>query len=179
MNIYTQNYSQGSNTAPPGTPNSSTVQPGAPTSFPSPDDPASNVNRPVPGWPTLAKLIAQNPDLEAFPSFTDLAAKSLLYYQAELISLRKHLHKLEWADYRTSDDEVPSSFADNLSFLIRARDEAIENQTALPLQWIVMEKIRTTLDEYSQLLHTLERARLTNYLIKILHSCNSQRYRHS
>jgi hypothetical protein len=127
----------------------------------SPDNPANDVNRPVPGWPTLAKVMAQTPDFEAFASFKDLSIKSLLYYQAELIYLRKSLHKLEWEDYRQSDLVVNSSFANDLTTLIEARDDSIANKkpdrpVELPQQWVLIEKIRSTLDKYSKRFQPLE-----------------------
>jgi hypothetical protein len=88
----------------------------------TPEDRANDVNSPVPGWPTLAKVMAQTPDFEAFASFKDLSIKSLLYYQAELIYLREELHKIEWEDNRQHKNDVKSRFADDLTKLIRARD---------------------------------------------------------
>jgi hypothetical protein len=122
-----------------------------PTARPPPSH-ISDVKTPIPGWPSLANLIAQNPELEAFPSFLDLAIKSLLYYQAELIHLRKELHRSECVDLYEGDSNA-TYFAQNLSYLIAARDAAIENSTELPQQWILMEKIRITLEKYSQLFH--------------------------
>jgi hypothetical protein len=58
-------------------------------------DLADDANNPVPRWPSLARLIASSPALEAFPSFLNLAIKSLLYYQAGLIHLRKELHRVK------------------------------------------------------------------------------------
>jgi hypothetical protein len=101
ISIHAQNSPQGSKTVLSSKPNLTTVQTGATTQFSSyftnfnPDDRAENANYPVPGWPSLARFISQTPDLEAFPSFSDLAIKSLLYYQAELASLRKELNKAE------------------------------------------------------------------------------------
>lgn len=111
---------------------------------------SDDVNRPVPGWPSLARVIADHPEFEAFPSFSDLAIKSLLYYHVELISLRKDLHKAEWADYRDLEGGDLTRYAENLSLLIAAREKAIQDNTQLPQQWILMQKIRTTLDQYSQ-----------------------------
>jgi len=153
MTIYTHNpkHSVMANTSLPRAPDSPFSQ--APTEVASTADPADDVNRPVPGWPTLAHIISQRPDLEAFASFADLHIKSLLYYQAELIHLRKALHEVEWADYRKSDDDDDSSlFAENLGFLIEARDESIEQKKAPPQQWVLIEKIRVTLEKYSKLL---------------------------
>jgi hypothetical protein len=131
-----------------------------PRSITDPDDernPANNVNFPVDGWPTLARIIATKPDLEAFASFTDLGIKSLLYYQAELIYLRKKLHEEEWKDFRTDDIEKSSKYADNLEALILGREASIEskekdNENSLPLprQWVLIERIRATLKEYSK-----------------------------
>ncbi len=122
----------------------------------TPEDRAKDVNSPVPGWPTLAKVMAQTPDFEAFASFKDLSIKSLLYYQAELIYLREELHKIEWEDNRQHKNDVKSRFADDLTKLIRARDKSIENKepdkpVQLPKQWVLIEKIRTTLDKYRKI----------------------------
>lgn len=118
-------------------------------------DAATDVNNPVPGWPSLAKRIISRNEFEAFPSFSDLAIKSLLYYQAELVHLRKKLHKAEWADFRRDppDDaaSIPAArFAEDINLLFEARDQAIQENTQLPEQWILIEQIRTTLDKYSQ-----------------------------
>jgi hypothetical protein len=157
-----RNYSVMSNSGlsisipnPSGTMSEVSTQIGSPTL--TEPNPADDVNRPVHGWPTLAKVIAQKPDLEAFASFTDLNIKSLLYYQAELLTLRKKLHQLEWEDNRRTRDDS-SKYADNLDYLIRDRDanvQSIENkapmQVPLPEQWKLIERIRTTLDKYSKL----------------------------
>jgi hypothetical protein len=42
--------------------------------------PEENLEYLVHGWPELARLMAQNTDLQAFLAFTDLNVKSLLYY---------------------------------------------------------------------------------------------------
>jgi hypothetical protein len=131
-----------------------------------PDNPANNVNLPVAGWPSLARFVGQNSELEAFPTFSDLAIKSLLYYQAELVYLRKALHKVEWRDFRRPNTETSSHFADGVKWLFAARDKAIEAEhqaklgqaerdpaelPEVPEQWILIEKIRTTLKKYSEL----------------------------
>jgi hypothetical protein len=138
----------------------STAVPPTPT-IPGPAD--EDVTRPVNGWPALAKLIADNPDLEAFPSFTDLNIKSLLYYQAELIRLRKLLHEAEYEDYRQPEAEKVSKFADDLGFLFRGRDRAEQSEgkqlpgekpevpkPEVPKQWVLIEKIRIVLEKYSK-----------------------------
>ena len=117
-------------------------------------DPANNVNLPVSGWPTLADVMDEVPRLEAFASFRDLNIKSLLYYQAELIYLRKKLHSVEWKDYRKHEGDITSHFADNIAIMIAAREESIESARSehlvpLPEQCILIERIRATLDKYS------------------------------
>lgn len=114
-----------------------------------------DVNTPVPGWPALTRVIARNPELEAFPSFSDLAIKSLLYYQAELVYLRKQLHQVEYRDY-FHGNEPESNFAEDLEQLFMVRESGTE-----PEQWIIMEKIRRVLEKYSALLSTFWEVRLT------------------
>jgi hypothetical protein len=63
-------------------------------------NPANDVHSAVYGWPALARIMDDIPRLQAFASFSDLNIKSLLYYQAELIYLRKRLHQIEWNDFR-------------------------------------------------------------------------------
>ena len=52
------------------------------------------------GWPELVDVMVRHPNFESFQAFRDLNIKSLLYYQAELVSLRKDLHEIEWQDHR-------------------------------------------------------------------------------
>jgi hypothetical protein len=113
--------------------------------------------------------MAQTPDFEAFASFKDLSIKSLLYYQAELIYLREALHKLEWGDNRQPKNVVNSRFADDLTKLIRARDKSIANKeldkpVQLPEQWVLIEKIRSTLDKYRKISQQPLEENMTNSL---------------
>jgi hypothetical protein len=111
---------------------------------------SEDVKRPVLGWPLLAKIMAGKPDLEAFPSFTDLNIKSLLYYQAELVSLRSKLHKAEYDDCRNTDTNEPaSSYAYDLDFLFAARDNE-DDPADWPEQWKLMERMRIVLTKYSK-----------------------------
>ncbi|KUJ08852.1 uncharacterized protein LY89DRAFT_741686 [Mollisia scopiformis] len=80
-----------------------------------------DVNKPVPGWPSLAKTVADTRGFAAFPSFTDLNVKSLLYYQAQLIRLRKELHKTEFEDYFHGADPE-RNFADDLDWMFDVDD---------------------------------------------------------
>ncbi|KAE9369842.1 hypothetical protein N431DRAFT_414165 [Stipitochalara longipes BDJ] len=105
-----------------------------------------DVNGPVPGWPAMARIIDNKPALEAFPSFKDLNIKSLLYYQAELIRLRKELHEAEFRDFYEGDGKgLQTLFAEDLDSLM----ESVRLQNEKPKQWEVMERIRTVLDKYN------------------------------
>jgi hypothetical protein len=86
----------------------------------------------------------------------------LLYYQAELIYLRKKLHEVEWRDFRTPGTENTSKYADNLEFLIEDREEYLESQETEEKELlqaeakVLMERIRTTLEKYSKPLKNVE-----------------------
>lgn len=121
------------------------------TRNPIPGISPNDVNTPIPGWPALAGGVANQPALEAFPSFKDLNVKSLLYYQAELVLLRKQLHKEEYEDYFQGKGSQ-AYIAKDLNYLVkgvRLRDEK-------PKQWELIEQIRTVLDKYSKSLHKLQ-----------------------
>jgi hypothetical protein len=113
-------------------------------------DVADDISAPVPGWPLLAKAMGDNAAFKVFPTFNDLNMKNLLYYQAELDYLRRRLHKAEWRDYRTPSDEETSFFASNFEFLFLLRDEALADNQTPPEQWVLMNKIREALKEYSE-----------------------------
>lgn len=105
------------------------------------------------GWPALARTIADNAALEAFPSFADLHVKSLLYYQAELVLLRKKLHFAEFNDHRNGDASQ-KKFAGDLQGLINnVRDKPKDKQ---PNQWQLIEEIRFVLDKYSKPIRIVE-----------------------
>jgi hypothetical protein len=58
-------------------------------------DASHDLKQPCHGWPELVKVMVESPGFEAFQAFRDLNIKSLLYYQAELVKLRRQLHALE------------------------------------------------------------------------------------
>jgi hypothetical protein len=151
--IYTQNNSFKTDSVNV-TQNSPDVQPQGLTviSSSSTDNLEDDVNIPVDGWPLLANIIAETPDLEAFPTFTDLSIKSLLYYQAELIFLRKQLHEQEWKDFRHPKERGCNArhFATDLELFFLDRDKAIKNGKQPPQQWLLIEKIRTVQEKYSK-----------------------------
>jgi hypothetical protein len=117
-----------------------------PQNLPSPPQ---NLNIAVPGWSELTNLIAKRPDLEAFPSFTDLNIKSLLFYQAELIFLRERLHNAEWNECRNGNGN-PFSTAEDLKCLFLKYHLAEKPPTDMPEQWTLLVKIRKVLEKYSK-----------------------------
>jgi hypothetical protein len=102
---------------------------------------------PCHGWPQLTELMVKNPGFESFQTFRDLNIKSLLYYQAELCSLRKQLHKLEWKDHRTGKLPHAEEFCANIEFLVQSADDKQKRKKQIDL----VKQIRVVLKEYSKL----------------------------
>jgi hypothetical protein len=100
------------------------------------DDEADVSPDSIQGWPQLAQLMAQTPDLAAFPRFRDLQVKSLLYYQCELQVLRRKLHLLEYKD--SADNKEYNKCADGLM------KHGNESE-----QFRLIEQIRVVLKKYS------------------------------
>lgn len=117
-------------------------------------DPRDDLEKPVHGWPELAKLISVTPDFEAFPAFTDLNLKSLLYYQAELTILRKKLHEAEYDDYRSLDLEElqPHEYAKRLDKMFLSRNDTFKSNPKWQRQWTLIKQIRELLKEYNDAL---------------------------
>jgi hypothetical protein len=103
-----------------------------------------NLKIPVPGWPYVAKQMAETPDFTSFARFRDLNVKSLLYYQSQLTKLRIELHEQEWNDSRsvTGDAHV---YAESAGILIDSEEDETKDQK----QWKLIQKIRKVLREYS------------------------------
>ena len=107
----------------------------------------NDLDQPVPGWPKLALLMAQTPDFASFARFRDLNIKSLLYYQAELRSLKIELHKLEWRDYRLSGKkDERHHYRQRADFLAESQDESGNPGP----QWALVLRMRSLLKEYSK-----------------------------
>lgn len=119
------------------------------TAYDPKSDPTKYPDKPLPGWPEVAILIADTPDFQAFPSFRDLNIKSLLYYQAELTYLRESLHRAEYDDFRLKDRHLPGAdkFEENLDDLIRSQDY---EDNCSRKQWDLIVRIRQVLKEYSE-----------------------------
>jgi hypothetical protein len=113
-------------------------------------DPKENLNRPLHGWPELAKTIEQYPDFEAFPTFRDLNIKSLLYYQCQLSKMRAELHELEWEDHRDSQCPEARDFNSRADFLITSANYSKDDVSREQIDLI--ERIRVVLEKYNSAL---------------------------
>ncbi|KAE9364222.1 hypothetical protein N431DRAFT_421083 [Stipitochalara longipes BDJ] len=103
------------------------------------DDYSEVPEDPVEGWPHVAQLMSKTPDFAAFSRFRDLNIKSLLYYQAQLTTLRKELHEQEYEDKRGADEQA-GKFASRADFLMKAEGAA---------QLKLIKEIREVLTEYN------------------------------
>ena len=140
-----------SGTAVASSPNSHITFPYTPTRYDGKLDARDDVERPLQGWPELAKLIAKTPDFEAFEPFRDLHIKSILYYQAELILLREKIHQAEYEDSLLGEKngvKHASNFAEDLQYLIESRNSG---NPELHKQWTLIEEMRKVLKKYSKL----------------------------
>jgi hypothetical protein len=112
-------------------------------------DATKGLKQPCHGWPQLATVIADNAGFESFQTFRDLNIKSLLYYQAELVQLRKELHNLEWEDYR-QDGNFSDLCSRNILF---TEEDPIQAQDQLNK----VKRIREVLKDYSKTLSHITR----------------------
>jgi len=113
------------------------------------NDPEDDLERPVSGWPKVALLMAQTPDFASFSRFRDLNIKSLLYYQSELTSIRKSLHKQEWKDYRLGAEDEKHEYCNRADYLVNSKESGGEPSK----QWALVLKMRSVLKEYSEFCH--------------------------
>jgi hypothetical protein len=113
------------------------------------EDASRDLKQPCHGWPELVKVMVDNPGFESFQAFRDLNIKSLLYYQAELVQLRKELHALEWRDHRTGGES--ERLCSSVGSLLQTKERPVEAQAQLKK----IKEIREVLKEYSKILARL------------------------
>ena len=106
-------------------------------------------NQALPGWPNLAKLIADNSGFEAFPIHRDLNIKMLLYYQAEVQRLKRDLREQELEDFK-EHAQIPGCDRDvlhqNVEHLL---DTKYKSDPDARRQYDLVLEIREILDKYS------------------------------
>lgn len=98
------------------------------------------------GYKKVAALMGAYPELGIVSQFSTLNLQSLLYRQAELVSLQQDLHELEIADDRSSDAEK-RTFSRDWNALSLADEEDENNE-----QWKLVLEIRDRLKDYSELI---------------------------
>ncbi|KUJ13040.1 uncharacterized protein LY89DRAFT_199624 [Mollisia scopiformis] len=113
------------------------------------DNPVNDLTNPCHGWPQLVKLMVESPGLESFQTFRDLNIKSLLYYQAELVTLKKQLHVLEWDDHKTGTFRNAGELCANVRFLLQS-EYSTDPEASRQIK--KMKEIRRVLKEYNEAL---------------------------
>ncbi|MCJ1369387.1 hypothetical protein MMC20_000598 [Loxospora ochrophaea] len=99
------------------------------------------------GYPRLARLIGQKPEVAIFRRFGTLNAENLLFLQAELLTLERELRDIVTDDL-TSDDEQRKSYSSSWWAL----KESSESKTADQAQWQKRKEMREKLKEYNSAL---------------------------
>jgi hypothetical protein len=125
-----------------------------------PRDASKNLKQPCHGWPKLVEVMVENSSFESFQAFRDLNIKSLLYYQAELVQLRKELHALEWKDHRKGGDSSELSSNVRSLLLTKPDDDDDDDDDDAQEQFNKLREIRKALKEYSKSLAQLARTRV-------------------
>ncbi|KAI0434246.1 hypothetical protein F5Y09DRAFT_297000 [Xylaria sp. FL1042] len=101
------------------------------------------------GWPRLAQMLAETPELESFRRFRELNVKTLLYYQAEIAELEADLIKAEDIDRgKKSSGQWEGNYARLAYRMVRSRD--LPNVDTK--QCDIVLKIRERLREYNSAL---------------------------
>jgi|ERR1700722_14677817 len=109
-------------------------------------------------YPDLAHLLATYPDLVILRRFSNLKAKNLLYYQAELATLEHELKAIELED-RHQGGAPRRDYATSWATMAASGDESNESTTAEgergvnqrdTLQWQTFLRIREQLCKYSK-----------------------------
>lgn len=91
------------------------------------------------GYAELADIMAPHPGMALFTRFSSLAARNLLYMQAELLYLREKLQTLD-----ALDRQQGRTFHRNaLDFIESAGESGEQGQ-----QWRIMAQVREKLKEY-------------------------------
>ena len=103
----------------------------------------------VPGYPSLAALIASDPDHSTaiYRRFDRLSARNLLYLQAELAILEKKQDDFDKQDFNSDDTNVKDK-ARNWESLIARAESGTDNEAKERVE--LLKDIRKKLKEYRQ-----------------------------
>lgn len=105
-----------------------------------------SLTAPPTGYPQVATLMEDYPEMAMVRRFRGLNARNLLYLQAELVHIEKELLKCEKADANNKDEPM-NLYSKDFFWLQRSTKEA-ENK-----QWRLIEEMRAKLKEYSENFH--------------------------
>lgn len=103
----------------------------------------SDITPPMEGYPALASLQGQYPELAIYRRFATLNARHLLYLQAEIVSLETDLENDSRID-GISNDEKTRLRNKNWYYLSR------KNEKVVCSQWHTMLSLNEKLKEYSK-----------------------------
>lgn len=106
----------------------------------------SNIASSTEGYPALASLQGQYPELAIYRRFSTLNARHILYLQAEIVNLEKDLENDSRID-GISDDKNTRLRNKNLYFLNKKNENGV-----IGLQWHTMVSVKEKLKEYSKYL---------------------------
>lgn len=113
-------------------------------------------SRPLRGFSSLAAFMSQNSNSESFvfKRFDRLAARNLLYLQAELASLQDKLDNLDRADAKPPYDLEVRKCARSWEDFEASKDSSSKQHE----RWILMHRTRATLREYRKYISMLNTA---------------------
>ena len=111
--------------------------------------PGEDLEKPCHGWPSVVNIMVKNPGFASFQAFRDLHIKSLLYYQAELVSMREEIHGIEWEDHDRGGFADSEKLSEDAEFLLQTESN-FTSQDKGSKQIRKIKDMRKVLKEYSK-----------------------------
>lgn len=102
-----------------------------------------NIPPPLPGYPELAHVMGKTPEHAIFRTFSQLAAKSLLYSQSKLWGLEEDLRLIEQRDFDLAKQDP--TLIDSTTEL-----DCLESDPTKHAQKGVYQQFQLTLREYRE-----------------------------
>jgi hypothetical protein len=93
--------------------------------------------------------MVKNPGFASFQAFRDLHIKSLLYYQAELVSMREEIHGIEWENHDRGGFPASEKLSEDAEFLLQTESN-FGPQDKGSKQIRKIKDMRKVLKEYSK-----------------------------
>lgn len=98
------------------------------------------------GYPLVANFMGEYPEMAMVRRFRGLNARNLLYLQAELVQIEKELLELEKADAKDTNHPFKPHYARDFYVLMQSAGQEGNDQ------WILIQKMKEKLKEYSRTL---------------------------